>query len=174
MAEYTYHNIYSYKPCGVMATDLYNVLRGEIAVFVTEIYHQKMQALTEKYDDYDFNMFEQEVSMFSRISNILLDDDIDNLNDYASYYLRNFNTSLFSRSYVIETESSMRIIRKIDSLINRLKLDIMAKIPDFPTRVDNDPYLAITYHFDGDYYRTWNTFQDFLNDCVDCILDRSI
>ncbi len=174
MAEYTYRNLYNYKPKGVMTDDLYNVIRLELGVFVTDIYHQKMEALSDKYDDYDFNTYDREVALFAKVSSTLSDEDIDNLTDYASYYLRNFNTSLFSRSYVIQTEAAMRVIRRLDTMINRLRLDILAKIPTFPTRVDNDPYLAISYYFEGDYYKTWTSFQDFLNDCLDNVKEFSL
>lgn len=171
MAEYKFRNLYNYQPSGIISNDLYNVIKIETAIYMTDIYHQKMEELSDKYADYDFERYEREVGIFSRVSNCLNDSSIGNISDYANYFIRNFNTSLFSRSYVLETESTMRVLKKIDTYINRLKLDVMVKIPTFSANVGNDPYMALTYYYSEANNRTWDSFQDFLNTCVDAVKD---
>lgn len=171
MSEYKFRNLYNYVPTGIMVNDLYNIIKIETALYITDIYHKKMEALSDKYADYDFERYEREVGIYARVSSCLNDNNIGNLSDYANYFIRNFNTSLFSKSYVIETQATMRVLKRIDTYINRLKLDVMVKIPTFSVNTSNDPYMSLIYYFAEAKNKSFYSFENFLDQCESAIND---
>lgn len=162
---YEFKSYYEFEPTHVLKNDLYYAIKNEVGYYFEDAYLRKLDTLSETYDGYASQVVGKQAGVLSRVASYMSDIKVGTIGQYVSYFNRNFNKSIFSQSYIVETQDTMRCLMKIDTLINRLVIDMVIKLVDSLKEMGSDPYMVITTYFEGDHKKVYPDFEHFLLAC---------
>ncbi len=162
---YEFKSYYEFVPTNVIKTDLYYAIKNEVAHYFQDAYLRKLDSLSETYSEYASAVIGRQANVLSRVASYMNDIKVGTIAQYVTYFNRNFNKAIFSQSYITETQNTMRCLMKIDTLINRLVIDMVVKLANATAGV-SDPYIIVASYFELEPNRKqYQNFELFLTAC---------
>lgn len=162
---YEFKSYYEFEPSHVLKTDLYYAIKNEVGFHFQDAYLRKLDTLSETYSGYASELIGKQANVLSRVASYMSDIKVGTIGQYVAYFNKNFNKSIFSQTYITETQNTMRCLMKIDTLINRLVIDMVVKMVDALQVIGDDPYMMVTTYFDSDNKKLYPDFEQFLLAC---------
>ncbi len=158
---YEFKSYYEFAPSDNVKDNLYNAIKNEVVHDFQDAYLRKLDTISHTYNEFSSNLVAKQANVLSRVASYMSDIKVGTISQYVMYFNKNFNKSIFSQSYITETQNTMRCLTKIDTLINHLIVTIIVTATDKET----DPYLLITNYFEKQDKKIYDSFESFLADC---------